>query len=420
MLAFTNANLIDGTGSGAVRGTAVLVDGKKIKAIGKDVTVPDDATVIDLNGKTLMPGLIESHAHLGGRDYPPGLDNAKNSFNYAPMRDYALASGVTTIRSCGDFMHDSLDTRDRIDQGFLRGPRLVCSGKQFQRRDAHPSRTIWGNDPETCENAGAFPENPEEARALVRELVATGVDYIKIIVAHSFIFIYPEKFAALPDDVLEAIIDEAHKHGIWVMCHIDSAPDAIKVIGYGADEINHLIAMGLAELPDEATYDELFRLMVERGTWFVPTITIVRTYNHLLVERNIPATIDGYFIPHYRKAYEAGVRRGAAGLGRSGSSVGTVAARGTQGIRLQPGDAGPRGHQVRHPEQRHHPRHRRQSGHHQGGDACRHPNRGRRSIGEDRQRGRRPPGDQRGLDCCRQHAVVGSVCPRMLDEEAQG
>jgi imidazolonepropionase-like amidohydrolase len=274
------------------------------------VTVPDDATVIDLNGKTLMPGLIESHAHLGGRDYPPGLDNAKNSFNYAPMRDYALASGVTTIRSCGDFMHDSLDTRDRIDQGFLRGPRLVCSGKQFQRRDAHPSRTIWGNDPETCENAGAYPETPEQARELVRELVAAGVDYIKIIVADSFLFIYPERIEPLADDVMEAIIDEAHKLGKWVMCHIDSAPDAIKLIGFGADEINHLISMGIAKLPDEASYDELFSLMVKKGTWFVPTITVVRTYNYIILDKGAPATIDEYFIPHYKKAYEAGVRMG--------------------------------------------------------------------------------------------------------------
>jgi len=105
--------------------------------------------VIDLKGKTLMPGLIESHAHLGGRDYPPGLDSARQSFNYAAMRDYSLASGVTTIRSCGDWLQDSLSTRDQINDGSLRGPRLVCSGKQFQKRDAHPSRTIWGNDPET-------------------------------------------------------------------------------------------------------------------------------------------------------------------------------------------------------------------------------------------------------------------------------
>jgi imidazolonepropionase-like amidohydrolase len=310
MLAFKNANVIDGTGSVPVPGATVLVDGKKIAAVGKDVSVPAGTTVIDLKGKSLMPGLMESHAHLGGRDYPPGLDSAKQSYDYAPMRDYTLAAGVTTIRSCGDWMHDSIATRDRIEQGVLRGPRLICSGKQFQRRDAHPSRTVWGNDPDTCANAGAFPDNPEEARELVREILAAGSNYIKIIVAHSFIFIYPEKFAPLSDDILEAIVDEAHKHGMWVMAHIDSAPDAIKMVRYGADEINHLIAMGLAEIPDEAAYDELFRLMVEKGTWFVPTITIVRTYNHLIAERGAPATIDEYFIPHFKKAYEAGVKMG--------------------------------------------------------------------------------------------------------------
>jgi imidazolonepropionase-like amidohydrolase len=310
MLAFTNANLIDGTGSAPRAGATVLVEGKKIAGIGTDLAVPAEATVIDLKGRSLMPGLIDSHAHFGGRDHPPGLDGAKISFDYAPMRDYCLASGVTTIRSCGDFLQDSLSTRDKIDDGSLRGPRLICSGKSFQKRDAHPSRTIWGNDPETCDNAGAFPETPEEARALVRELVAAGVDYIKIIVADSFIFIYPEKIGPLADDILEAIVDEAHRLGAWVMCHIDRAPDAVKVIGYGADEINHLIAMGLPEPPDEAVYDELFRLMVDRGTWFVPTITVVRTYNHLMVDRGSPITIDEYFIPHYRKAYQAGVRMG--------------------------------------------------------------------------------------------------------------
>jgi imidazolonepropionase-like amidohydrolase len=309
MLAFTNANLVDGTGAAPVPGMTVLIDGKKIAKVGKDLAVPADARVIDLAGKTLLPGLMDAHAHLGGRDCPPGLDSANSSYNYAGMRDYTLAYGVTTIRSCGDFLQDSLDTRDMIDSGALRGPRLLVSGRSFQRRDAHPSRTIWGNDPETCANAGAFPDTPEEARQIVRNLAAAKVDFIKIIVADCMIFIYPERIPPLPDDVLEAIVDEAHKHGLWVMCHIDSVPDAIKLIGYGADEINHLIAMGLPDLPAEEEYDRLYALMVEKGIWFVPTITTPRTYNHLMVERNVPATID-YFIPHFKKAYEAGVKMG--------------------------------------------------------------------------------------------------------------
>ncbi|HEY5529144.1 MAG TPA: hypothetical protein VIL51_06805 [Thermoleophilia bacterium] len=163
------------------------------------------------------------------------------------------------------------------------------------------------------------------------------VGYIKIIVAHSFTFIYPEKFAPLADDILEAIVDEAHKHGTWVTAHIDSGPDAIKMVGYGADEINHLIAMGLVEIPDESAYDELFQLMVDKETWFVPTIAIVRTYNHLIVERNAPR--------HHRRILHPALQEGLRGrcadglrlrFGRSGCLLGAVATRGALGVRVQP------------------------------------------------------------------------------------
>jgi imidazolonepropionase-like amidohydrolase len=68
--------------------------------------------------------------------------------------------------------------------------------------------------------------------------------------------------------------------------------------------------MGLPKLPDESDYDRLFELMVDKGTWFVPTIIIARAHNHRIVERGALATVDEYFIPHYKKAYEAGVRMG--------------------------------------------------------------------------------------------------------------
>ena len=310
MLAFTNAHLIDGTGSAPVAGATVLVDGKKIAAAGRNVAAPSNATVIDLKGMTLLPGLMDSHVHFGDRDYPPGLNNAKNSFSYAGMRDAALAWGVTTMRSCGDWLKDAIETRDVIEQGRLRGPRLLCCGKQFGKRDAHPTRTVWGNDPDTVENAGCYPETPEEARQGVRELAAAGADYLKITVAMSTLSVYPGTLEPLADEVLEAIVDEGHKHGLWVMCHIDNASDAIKLINYGADEIDHLIAIGLAELPDEATYDRLFQLMADKGTWLVPTIILARMRDHGMAEKGVPTTADGYFLPHYKKAYEAGVQMG--------------------------------------------------------------------------------------------------------------
>jgi imidazolonepropionase-like amidohydrolase len=310
MLAFTDARLVDGTGAAPVAGATVLVDGKTIAAAGRDVSVPENATVIDLKGKTLLPGLIDNHAHFGDRDSPPGLNNAKQSFNYAAVRDSALASGVTTIRSCGDWLKDAISTRDMIEQGLLRGPRFICCGKQFGKRHAHPASTVWGNDPDSVENAGCYPETPEEARQCVRELAAAGVNYLKVTVARDGLSVYPGTMEPLANDVMEAIVDEGHKQGLWVMCHVDRASDAIMLVNFGADEIDHLIAVGLAELPEEATYDRLFQLMADKGTWLTPTIILARTNEHHMAEKGVPTTVDGYFLPHYRRAYEAGVRMG--------------------------------------------------------------------------------------------------------------
>lgn len=310
MLAFTNAHLIDGTGSAPVTGATVLVDGKRIAGAGPKVPVPVGATVIDLKGKALLPGLIDCHAHYGDREDRPGLNNAEESFHYAPVRDATLAWGITTIRSAGDWLKDALETRDLIEDGLLRGPRLICCGKQFGKRHGHPASTVWRSDPATVDNAGCYPETVEEARQCVRELAAAGTNYLKITVCRDGLSIYPETMEPLTDHVLEAIVDEGHKHDLWVMCHIDRAADAIKLIEYGADEIDHLIAVGLAELPDEVTYDRLFELMVDKGTWLTPTIILARTRDQHMAEKGVPTPVDGYFIPHYRKAYEAGVRMG--------------------------------------------------------------------------------------------------------------
>ena len=166
MLAFTDAHVIDGTGSAPITAATVLVNGKTIAAAGRDVPVPDGATVIDLKGKTLLPGLMDNHSHFGDREDRPGLNNATESFNYAPLRDATLASGITTIRSCGDWHTDVVETRDMIERGLLRGPRMFCCGRQFGKRDGHPATTVWRNDPDSVANAGFYPRNPQRGQAM--------------------------------------------------------------------------------------------------------------------------------------------------------------------------------------------------------------------------------------------------------------
>lgn len=308
MLTFINATLIDGTGTAPRYGEKVLLDGKKIAAVGRGIVIPEDSQVIDLNGKILMPGLIDSHIHAGDHPFKDGagLDSAERSNNYAQMRTLALASGITTVRSCGDYMYDTAAVRDMINAGQLTGPRLVCSGKSFMRSDSHPATTVWASDQATVDNCGAYPSTPEEGRAMVRQAVEAGMDFIKVIIGDTHIMLWPETFQQLEPEIIQAIIDEAHKHNLPVACHVDHLPQAELAVDYGADEIHHLIAIGTPyyELP---AYDALFRKMCERNIWLVPTLTVPRVFEASRLAKGCPTGGIEYSLGVFRMAYEYGV-----------------------------------------------------------------------------------------------------------------
>lgn len=308
MLAFVNATLIDGTGASLRYGENVLLDGDKIAAVGKNILIPETAPKIDLEGKILMPGLIDSHVHVGDHPFKDGagLDSAERSDNYAQMRKLALEAGVTTVRSCGDHMYDTATVRDMINAGQLTGPRLVCSGKSFVRSDSHPVTTVWAGDPETVDNCGAYPSTPEEGRAMVRQAVDAGMDFIKIIIGDTHIMLWPETFQQLEPEIIRAIIDEAHKCNLPVACHVDHLPQAKLAVNYGADEIHHLIAIGTPEY-DLHDYDPLFRTMCERNIWLVPTLIVPRVFEPSRLAKNCPTGGIDYSLGVFRMAYEYGV-----------------------------------------------------------------------------------------------------------------
>jgi len=308
MLALINATLIDGTGSVPRKGEKVLIDGKKIAAIGRYVVIPEEAQIIDLKGKVLMPGLIDAHSHIG--DHPffdgAGLDSAERSGNYARMRELALAAGITTIRSCGDYMYDTAAVRDKINAGELTGPRLICSGKSFMSDNSHPATTVWAADQATIDNCGAYPATPEEGRAMVREAVDAGMDFIKIIIGDTHIILWPEKFKQLEPEIIKAIIEEAHKYNKPVACHVDHLEQANLALDYGADEIHHLIAAGTPrrELPE---YAKFFTKMCERNVWLVLTIVVPRVFEPKRLAKNCPDVGIDHCINVFRTAYEYNV-----------------------------------------------------------------------------------------------------------------
>jgi imidazolonepropionase-like amidohydrolase len=306
MFAFVNATVIDGTGAAPRRHQRVLIDGKRIFSVGSRIDIPEEAEIIDLDGKVVMPGLWEGHAHFGGIPRN-GLEGGEPSENFKDMRNATLAYGITSTRSLSDFQDDSLRVRDMINRGELRGPRLFCAGKTFCRADSHPVCTGWAGKEVIKKNCGFIPAAPEEARAMVREGVEAGLDFFKIIVSNGHISVYPALLPVIEPDIVEAIVDEAHKHGKIVCCHIDTLEQARMVVDRDADEVHHLIAEASRdfELPE---YEPLFREMCKKNTWLVPTIAIGFKNEPNRIAKGAPGGSADHKTPIFKMAYEYGVR----------------------------------------------------------------------------------------------------------------
>lgn len=306
LYAFVNATVIDGTGAAPRKHQRVLVDGKEIRAVGSRIAIPQDAKIINLDNKILMPGLWEGHAHFGGVPRG-GLEDREESQNFKDMRHECLKYGITTVRSFGDYQTDTLRLRDEINRGEVQGPRLFCSGKTFVRADSHPACTGWAGKEKIMNNCGYIPNTPQEARAMVAEGVEEGLDFFKIIVSSGHISSWPQVLPTIKSEIVGAIVDEAHKFGKTVACHVDTLEQAQMVVDYGADEVHHLIAEGSkkSELPE---YEHLFQDMCRKNIWLVPTIAIGYKNDPNRIAIGAPDGGGDQKAPIFRMAYEYGVR----------------------------------------------------------------------------------------------------------------
>jgi imidazolonepropionase-like amidohydrolase len=222
VVAFTNARVIDGTGGAPVERATIVVTNGKITAIGPSATVmpPAGATVVDLAGKTVMPGMINSHAHIDpdiSVTQPPNRDEMIRR-----LKMYA-AYGVTSVMTLG------FETYDEADGFYLRdtqrlgigpvvtdAPRLYASGRPILFR---PGPT--GN------------ETADGARIDVDRHVPLKADFIKLHLDGTPLDLKP--------DVVAAAIEQSHKHGLPVAIHIVYLKDARLAIDRGVDVIGHSI-----------------------------------------------------------------------------------------------------------------------------------------------------------------------------------
>lgn len=277
-LAIVGGMLIDGNEGTPVQNSVVLVEGDRITEVGRVgfTDVPDDARVVDADGKTVVPGLVESHAHLmivGHGEYseyfPRYEERIMSGEIFRLSAEQLIWAGVTTARDVGAPLEPSVDVREEIAAGETLGPRLFVSGP-FIVRD-------YGSYPEYFQ---IEISSAEEAARVAADLLDRGADLLK-----PWQIIEPED--------LEAIVEVADARGKTVATH-GGAIDRIRAdVEAGVTSIEHFPGGGKSYVEDEA-----LELIADSGTWIVPTWNGGPIYHRTLA---YPERLDhpllGEFLP---------------------------------------------------------------------------------------------------------------------------
>jgi imidazolonepropionase-like amidohydrolase len=278
-LLLNNARLFDGS---ALREGlfSVGIVGDKITSVGPSSVRANRE--IDAAGQFLMPGLIDCHIHLlnmwTAKDEKTMATDIEHEL---PRRlDDFLAAGVTTVKSVGDSEDDILRVRTMLEKGDLRGPRLFATGAAFAAPGSHPATTVYGQNPWVRSRATIESDSPPVARDAVRRLAQKKVNAIKIVHQGGCKHGEPYFFRAqalginiqihrLERGVLEAIIDEAHKHGLKATVHTFDQEAAIEALEAGADGLEHGI------MDQDLNGDRVIELLLRNRASYVPTLWLL-------------------------------------------------------------------------------------------------------------------------------------------------
>jgi imidazolonepropionase-like amidohydrolase len=239
-----NGLLIDGTGKDPVEDAAVLIQNGRIRAVGRDsdISTPDNATVVDLEGATLLPGFINAHVH--------------NGFSQYNLRAWARA-GVTTVRDVGAYYHSTLfQTRDDLNSDN-ENARLVAAGPMVTVPGGYPI-VPWGA-------ASAYTVSTVyEASQEVAGIIDDGADMIKIALERGDVF--GLEIPVLTNDMAAEIVRVAHARETVVSAHILAARDIELAIAAGIDDIAHMVQT-------YATAGQIDQV-VQAGITWVPTLEL--------------------------------------------------------------------------------------------------------------------------------------------------
>ncbi|MBI4278281.1 MAG: amidohydrolase family protein [Armatimonadetes bacterium] len=278
-LAIRGGRVFPATGSVTLAPATVVVEGERITAVGRDrdVPIPDGCRVIDARGKFVMPGLIDLHVHFTGvftsdpyrRFLQPPF--AARVIRAALDASEVLAAGFTTVRELG---HGSMDQviglRHAINHRLIAGPRILTSGWAISQTGGHGDPNVFPREwTRQLRPRSTFADGADECRRVVRENFGAGADLVKIYATERGLGPGPDGLRAVPNFTIpeiEAMTDEAHRRGAKVAAHATSPEGIRNAILGGVDTIEHGGDIG--------AHDDLLDLMVERGVFLVPTLSV--------------------------------------------------------------------------------------------------------------------------------------------------
>jgi imidazolonepropionase-like amidohydrolase len=265
--------VIDGVSDKVASNQTVVVDGGKITAIENGFrTAAAGDRVIDLRNGTLLPGLFDMHVHLTSEySRTSEIDRYKNNegdvvINGVVFAQRTLLAGFTTVRDLGDEYLASISLRNAIRAGKVPGPRIIAAGKSIATTGGHadPSNGWARKFPSDPGPAEGVVNSVEDARKAVRQRYKDGSDTIKITATGGVLSI--AKNGSNPqftEEEVRAVVQTAHDYGFKVAAHAHGAEGIKRAVRGGVDTIEHGTFMD----------DEGIKLMKERGTYYVPTIS---------------------------------------------------------------------------------------------------------------------------------------------------
>lgn len=265
-----NARLIDGTGAPPQDGAGLLIEGDTIVRAGRippgDEPKGPEVEVVDLGGRTMIPGLVEAHIHLSYNNVKAVADLDLNcppeysTLVSAKNAELALRCGYTAARSAGSVHAVDVALKRAINEGLYPGPRLLAAGRDIcatgGMADWNPSYLKLG-----MEGLALIADGPEQVRVAVRRVIKDGADVVKCYIGGDALLPHtPIGDCTYTVEEVRALVAEAHMRGRMASAHVRGERSSQVAAEAGVDSIEH------------ATYanDATLRMIADKGLFLVP------------------------------------------------------------------------------------------------------------------------------------------------------